>query len=199
MKTVMRVGVFETNSSSVHTMTLKSRDDIAADGKEEKPKLAKHVKLADKKDKLYMACGCCKELYDDYDQAEDADAYDFATLMQHADDPGFYYNDCKDDNDVKYGVAIALLVGIYCELTGEDEKTLKAAILKENSSGRACHTRFFEEGALYSAESDYYIIDDLFWGSSLPAVVKHIRNYFDDDNVLCYREYWNGMGMFDDD
>lgn len=200
MKTVKRIGVFETNSSSIHSMSLVSRDALEEDAKAEKPKYAKYKRLTSKADKLYMACGCCHELYDDngsYDDAKDR-VGDYATLLRHADDLEYYCDTCCGEYDIKYGVAIELLVGVYCELTGEDFEKLRQSVLKINKSGRACHMRFFYEGALYDADSDYYMIDDMFLRGPISTIIKRIRKYFDDDNVLCCREYWNGMGYGED-
>lgn len=174
MKIVQRLGVFETNSSSTHTLALVSKKDYKADKASEKPKYLRYGVVATKEDKLLMACGCCKEICDDQ------------------------WCENEEDKAILARTKLGLFVDVYCKLTGDDyDKTYKM-IDDINRSGRACHMKFFSEGALYDAEVDYMLIDDMLDGE-LDEVLAKIRRYFDDENVLLYREYYSGIGMYDDD
>lgn len=205
MKTVKRRGVFETNSSSTHTLTLISVRDF----KDDKERYQGKGIIFSKEDKLLMACGCCHELFveekqmaayaswegDDQEyQIERKQGYDEvknAIAEGRGDEiPMCHYT-------VYYEVAMSLLVRVYCELTGEDyDKTYKR-VDKKNHSGRACHMKFFSEGALDDERMDYMLIDDLFDGTET-EVLNAIRRYFSDDFALLYREYYAGIGMYDD-
>lgn len=175
MKIVKRIGVFETNSSSTHTLALVSKQDYEADKSTAKPKYRKYNALTTKYDKLLMACGCCKELFDDnYNYSDDSTR----TLACEA--------------------TISLFVRVYCNVTHEDYDKTFAQIMSTNRSGRACHMKFFYEGALYEADYDYMLFDDMVEGS-LSTVLDRISRYFDDETLLLYREFYNGVGMYDDD
>lgn len=179
MKIVVRRGVFETNSSSTHTLALVTKENYEADNELKKPKYRKFNVIATKRDKLLMACGCCVELFDTYDFLEkDVDSAYVGSLT----------TPCE--------IAVDQFVRIYCELTGEDYKSTYASIDAKNKSGRACHMNFFSEGALYDAEYDYELIDRLLDGNN---VENKIREYFDDSNLLCYREIYGGLGWADID
>ena len=173
MKVAIRRGVFETNSSSTHTLALVTKEDYEADKELKKPKYRKFNVITSKRDKLLMACGCCAELFDEYE-----------------------YSDGKNDLPTPCEVAVGQFVQIYCELTGENYKSTYASINAKNKSGRACHMTFFSEGALYDAEYDYDLIDRLLDGNN---VEKKIREYFDDNNLLCYREVYGGLSWADID
>ena len=171
MKIVKRLGVFETNSSSTHTLTLVSKADYEADKATEKPKYRKYGVVATKEDKLLMACGCCYEIYED--------------------SPPSRWRPSSCDR------AIGWMVRAYCDLTGEDYDKTLAFVNATNHSGRACHMKFFSEGALYDADSDYRIIDDLL-DHTKAKMTENMRRYFDDEVVLLYREYYAGVGWGDD-
>lgn len=200
MKTVIRTGVFETNSSSLHTLMIMSQDELSADRKSEKPKTRKFETITTKKDKLYLACGCCHEIftreeyYLNYCSDDEARAEYFA-LKNHEVDPEEAY---FSKYDFSYEVAIDHIVRVYCRLTGEDYDAVMQEVDSINKSGRACHMKFFDEGSLYDPDYDYMIITDLFYGS-VDGIDRHIEAYFDDDKVVCYREFWNGIGFSDDD
>ena len=210
MKTVKRIGVFETNSSSTHTLALVSKETYEADKSASAPKYRRHGVVAFKSDKLYMACGCCQELFveeeriaeyaswegdDQQYQIERKQGYDEVknALVEGRGDEIDMYVD-----NTYYEVAMGLIVRVYCELTGEDyDKTYKALDAK-NHSGRACHMKFFSEGALDDEQWDYRLFVNLLEGSE-SDVLNALRYYFDDANVLLYREFYAGVGMFDDD
>lgn len=192
MKIVKRTGVFETNSSSTHSIILVAKEDL-----EKNPKVEKHHKLTSKKDKLMMACGCFYEIYEDNSPYRDENQayYDIddelmkAFVTKTQTDP--FADDYLTSDDLTCDTAIRLLVSVYCNLTGEDFDTVFNPIIEKNKSGRACHTLFFREGALYDTEFDYDLIDMLFVGP-ISKIIENIENYFDDGNVLCYLEYWQG-------
>ena len=58
--------------------------------------------------------------------------------------------------------------------------------------------KFFSEGALDDEQWDYRLFVNLLEGSE-SDVLNALRYYFDDANVLLYREFYAGVGMFDDD
>lgn len=187
MKAVKRIGVFETNSSSTHTLML-----VPADGMGDKGD--RYGVVATKYNKLLMACGCGYELFPD------------AKIM----DEGYKYSDELRETEeqfaagewiygkLTYQTTMALLVGEYCKLTGEDYDKTLAEVLRINDSGRACHMKFFSEGALYDEDYDYELILDLFRGTR-SEVIAAIDAYFDDKYVLLYREYYGGVAWDDDD
>lgn len=215
MKTTIRSKIFETNSSSTHTLALVSKSDYTADRAAPKPKFKRYVSLTDKYDKLLMACGCCHELFYDPRPDDDGGRFDEFGIDPYCEDldPGaaktpLTYARLAEDkelehlyimsSDVTYSFAIEILTGVYCSLTGKDQEHVKNTVNGNNKCGRACHMKFFEEGALYDAESDYYPIYRLFEGT-VKTVLAAVRNYFDDDTVLCYREYYQGYGYGEDD
>lgn len=235
MKTVKRTGVFETNSSSTHTLVLMSSDAYEEDKKLEKPKFRKYSVLKNLKDKFFMACGCCKELFlvEEYkvntfwdDEMKEtffrikkffenrkggdiSDCIDEEFKVSTSEDDGTeeeFLDIIGDICDyiyissyyITYDMAIELLVEVYCEITGEDVEEVTKNVNKINNSGRACHMKFFQEGALYDEQGDYRVIMDLFDGT-VNEVKQQIKNYLDDGTVLCYREFWNGMHWNDDD
>lgn len=201
MKTVIRIGVFETNSSSTHTIMIMSKDALAADLKSVKPKMRKFGQIKTKKDKLYLACGCCYELfpteenclqYENWDDEQKAQYF----LLKNRDDIAADMDFAE--YDFSYEIAIDFIVRIYCKLTGENYDAVIKNINKKNKSGRACHMKFFEEGALYDADSDYWVIAKMFDGK-ISDIEDKIESYFDDNRVVCYREFWNNIGWDDDD
>lgn len=224
MKTAVRIGVFETNSSSTHTLMIMSKDALEKDRKTEKPKTRKFNTLTSKKDKLYMACGCCYEMCpkedvhleynctDDYDKAAylalknhekiveeiDLDAYLelYAPKLQPCGED--LYERVYSKSDFSYEVAMDYIVGVYCRLTGEDYAAVMKEVDGKNKSGRACHMKFFDEGALYDEDWDYRLICDLFDGTP-SEIDANIAAYFDDDKVLCYREFYGGVNFDEDD
>lgn len=201
MKLVRRFGVFETNSSSTHTLVLVSLSDYNADKISQFPRYVKFGVAASKSDKLLMACGCCYELFatetqianyaksgDEYDVERKRDCDEIKDALKQG--KGGDAELCHDN--VYYEVAMGLLVRVYCELTGEDYAKIYARTDKKNHSGRACHMKFFSEGALDDEQYDYMLIDDLFDGNE-SEVLNNIRRYFDDGNVLLYREFYGGV------
>lgn len=201
MKTAIRERIFETNSSSTHTLTFVGREDYEEDKTSEAPRYRKYRVISDKKGKLWLACGCCHELFvrekdlKNYEDEEERIKECDLVKQCAADGKG---DACFDHYSVYYETAIDLLVRVYCELTGEPFEQVHKKILRENDSGRACHMRFFSEGALYDERWDYGLIDDLFWGS-LDDVLASIRGYFNDDYVVCYREFYQGIRPDDDE
>ena len=210
MKTVKRIGVFETNSSSTHTLSLVSKDVYEADKATEKPKYRRHAMIASKQDKLYMACGCCEELF-----LEEERMADYASW--EGDDQQYQIERKRDYDEVKnalaegrgdeiymdvdntyYEVAMGLIMRVYCELTGADYDKTYQTVDKKNHSGRACHMKFFREGALDDEQSHYLLFVNLLEGNE-SDVLNALRYYFDDANVLLYREFYAGVGMYDDD
>lgn len=197
MKTVKRIGVFETNSSSIHTMILVKRDFYEEDLRKEKPRYRKYEVIKSKEDKLYMACGCAWELFvpeKNYLNGLFGDKEEFLANKQlMAEGVDVFLT----QDDVSYEMAMQFIVTAYCEATNNNYESTLEKLDKKNRTGRACHMKFFEEGALL--EYDYELINDLFYGD-VSEICAAIRAYFSDDNVLCYREFWNGLGYgLDDD
>ncbi len=173
MKVVKRIGVFETNSSSTHSLSIVKSDMVN--------KNAKYGVITSKLDKLYMACGCAEEIYPQRDTDEVREAEE-----RFANGEGVY-------DKLSYQTVIRLLVESYCKLTGEDFDTVHNAILKENKSGRACHMRFFEEGALYDADWDYMPFYKMFRYGTRDEIIAAVDLYFDDEYALMYGERYGGI------
>lgn len=196
MKIAIRNGVFETNSSSTHTLTLVPKAEYDSEKEE-----FKHFRtLTDKHDKLLMACGCCSEIFiEEKEIARYASWGDECEIERKKE-----YDEIKDalangfgneiyisHNNLYYELAMDFIVRVYCELTGDDRDKTYAEMDKINNSGRACHMKFFWEGSLYDPEYDYYLITELFVGDEAD-ILANIRNYFNDDNLLCYSERYGG-------
>lgn len=200
MKRVIRSGVFETNSSSTHTLTLISKKDYDADKSSAYPQYRTYGVVATKYDKLLMACGCCEEIFitekqiDDY--AENGDEYCVNRKKEHDELKGLLEGGLGETAYMRYRImsyelSVGYIIRVYCELTGKSyDKTYDKIV--HNGSSRYLHMKFFSEGALYDAELDYAVICDLFTGNETD-VLNNIRHYFDDDFVLLYREYYAGI------
>lgn len=222
MKKVIRLGVFETNSSSTHSLMMMPKEALETD-ENGKPAKRKCGVITSKFDKLLMACGCCYEIFADerthlqYNCTEEEDQKNYFALKNHEkiyeditleDYIASPYCNCRqvgedlfertyDQRDFSYEVAIDYVVGVYCKLTGEDYDAVSKDILRRNKSGRACHMKFFEEGALYDADWDYRLICELFTGT-IDDIECSVAAYFNDNYALCYREFYGGVN-FDDD
>lgn len=200
MKIVVRAGVFETNSSSTHNLVLVSKKDYETDKASEKPKFRHYGVLDNKEDKLLMACGCCEEMllteekinlcasYGDERSIERKNEYEeIKDLIAHG------LGDCSYmwHGWISYEMAISFIARVYCELTGKDYGKTYDEII-HNTEKRMLHMKFFDEGALNDSVLSYRIIADLFKGNE-NEVLNNIRRYFDDDNLLCYIEYFAGI------
>lgn len=191
MRTVKRVGVFETNSSSMHSMYLVSKDELQNDAVKEEYK--NYRRLENKEDKLLMACGCAHEIFPEEEEflnrghQGDVTYYKYAKPRLEAG-MNMYF----DTRHVTYELASFLIVGVYCELTGKDFKTVLADIDGKNKSRkcRSTHFNFFEETALHEAEYDYGVIYRFFWEGFASDIRKKIAQYFSDDAFLMYNERW---------
>lgn len=208
MKTVVRNAVFETNSSSTHTLTLISKADYETDKAQAKPKYRRYNVISSKYDKLLLAAGCCYEMFVRQDYIEECAKYGDEDDVQRKKD----YDELKymldvgagdqvvfTTDDFTYEMAMDMLVRVYCQLTGESYDAIYQKLDAQNRSGRACHMTFFYEGALDDAEWDYMTIYDLFIYSDENEALDNVRRYFDDDNVICYREFYQGIRRDDDD
>lgn len=196
MKIVRREGVFETNSSSVHTLVLTEKENWE---KEADTKYKKYRVLTDAKDKLYMACGCCHELFPSEKNATESRKEWYARLRELLKDESVYFTLYPEN--VSCELAVEILVDVYCEKFGGDREKLAAQINAINNSGRGCHMKFFSEGALYDADSDYRLIEQLFYGavrSEEWGFRPKIVDFFDNGKVLCCREYYQGIGYGED-
>lgn len=197
MKVVKRYGVFETNSSSTHSLIMIGAAEWK--GTKDTGKRKKYNALTSKKDKLYMAAGCCEELFRpeeyimDYDSPSEKRACN-RNKRKAKESP----DDFLDVNALSQELALEFIFEVYCKLTGNDYTAVKNEIEKKNKSGRACHMKFFDEGALYDERYDYALIYDLFSGSA-NEIRRNLEWYFSDDNVLLYLEYYQGYGAWDDD
>lgn len=196
MKMVQRTGAFETNSSSLHTLILTKKDKWE-EMKAEKPKYNNFTVLTDAKDKLYLACGCCTEIFswEEYMSEEERAECEEMRMVFRKNIFEFY-----SPRDFSCELAVELLVRGYCNKAGEDFDTVLKEITEANTPDFPCHLRFFEEEEL-DEPYGYYVIENLFLGGVLDgefAIMRNIADYFDEDNLLCYREYWNGIGYLDD-
>lgn len=194
MKIVQRKGVFETNSSSTHTLILTTKDQWE---KEAQTKYKKYRVLSSPLDKLNMACGCCHELFPSEERSEKLKEI-CARVREHLHDEDdiFLY-----PHALSCELAVKILTDVYCRKYGGDSEDLQMRINAINSSGRACHMEFFSEGALYDPSSDYGVIEDLFYDaihSGMSGVYQKIADYFDENNVLVCREYYQGVGYDED-
>ena len=169
MKIAIRNGVFETNSSSTHTLTLVPKAEY--DSEMEK---FKHCRaLTDKHDKMLMACGCCSEIFVEEKEiaryASWGDEYNVERKKEYDEIKDALANGFGDEiyicyDNLYYELAMDFIVRVYCELTGENHDKTYAETVKINNSGRACHMKFFREGSLYDPEFDYCLITDWFSG-----------------------------------
>lgn len=207
MKIVKRIGVFETNSSSTHTLTLVSKQDYEADKATAKPKYRKYGVVATKEDKLLMACGCCEEMFLTEEQINEyagwGDEYSVKRKEEYDEIKRCIANGLGDSisfagDDISYELAVSFAVRVYCELTGDNFDKKYDEII-HNESQRYLHMKFFDEGALSEPKWDYLLIYDLFhWDES--EMLDNLRHYFDDEFVLLYREcYGSGARLLDDD
>lgn len=206
MKIVVREGVFETNSSSTHNLVLVSKKDYEADKAQKKPKYRHYGVLDNKEDKLRMACGCCDEMLvteEDINRYASYGGEGNINRKKEYDEIKDYLTNGLGDycymwyGCISYELAVSLIARVYCELTGKNyDKTYDGII--HNTEKRMLHMKFFDEGALNDSASSYMIIADLFQGDE-SEVLSNIRRYFDDDNVLCYIEYYAGIHWDEDD
>lgn len=190
MKRVVRYGVFETNSSSTHSLILLKRDTLAEDRKQEKPQYKRYALVESKHDKLYLACGCCAELYEDNQYYEGEEIDEARRKFAEGEDIDFF-------DTMPYDIALRLIIEEYCKQTGDKYEVI-AKEIDNYSKKNYCHMKFFEYGALDSAEWDYDVIRRFFWGTEDDMRSK-IAYYFEDDNILAYREFYCGIRPDDED
>lgn len=184
MKTVRRIGVFETNSSSSHSLMLCSKDEAE---KMKKNKRKRYGFLTDIDDKFLMACGCCYEMFpEEKDRIKYASEADKARREEISARLKSGRNVTLTVDDVTYETALSFLTAVYCDITGKDKDATLAETDGINKSGRACHMKFLYEGSLTDPKSDYSAIYYMFDGD-VGEIERHIRRYFGNDNVLCYR------------
>lgn len=181
MKVVKRIGVFETNSSSTHSMVLLPKEEWQKDCQKKEPKYRDYYVLDDPKDKLYMACGCCEELFDSELAASQKRKESYAKVRKAIKDGDEIW---LEPDSFSWQLAVEFFVKVYCDMFGEEYTTLLNQIIEENKSGRPCHMRFFCDGALRDAIDDYGEIYSLFYGDPRTT----IEYYLSKNNVLVCRE-----------